>query len=663
MSSPLNIHAIGLALPRLDGPAKVTGAAPYAYEHVVEHPAYLFPVQASIARGRVVAIDTSAAAAVPGVLDVMTHENAPRLASDGDLELWVLQSDQVFYRGQFVAAVTAESPETARHAAGLVRVDYAQERHDVVLNADSDELYVPGMLTVGEPTDSDDGDLDAGLAAAEIVVDQTYTTPMEHNNPMEPHAVIAAWHGTGEDARLTIYCGSQGVSWMQAELATMFGLEPSRIRMVSPYVGGGFGSKAFVHPDTVLAALAAQRSGGRPVKLALTRQQMFAIVGYRTSTIQRVQLGADRDGRLTAIAHEVVQLTSRFKEWVEQTALSTRTMYAAPNRRTKHRVARLDLPQPTIMRAPGECPGMFATEVAMDELAVACGLDPIELRIRNEPDLDPDTGLPFSGRHVVECYREGARRFGWEGRDPTPRVRREHGWLVGTGMAASTYPAVRMAGSAASIRFGADGCYVVQIAAADIGTGTWTTLTQVAADALAVPVTSIDLRIGDTALPPGSAAGRSSGMASWGSTIVAAACAFRDAYGTDPPVDAEAQAPMPDHPEAERYAAHSFGAQFAEVRVHADTGEIRVSRMLGVFDAGRIVNPRTARSQFVGGMTMGISMALHENSRARPAVRPRRQPGLRRVPHRRERRHRRDRRRLDRRTRPASQGAGCAWHR
>ena len=289
-------------------------------------------------------------------------------------------------------------------------------------------------------------------------------------------------------------------------------------------------------------------------------------------------------------------------------------MYAAANRRTTHRLAALDVPPPTIMRAPGEAPGMFAPESAMDELAVACGLDPIELRIRNEPERDPETGLPFSSRHLVECFREGARRFGWEPRDPTPGVRLEDGWRVGTGVAASTYPAMRMPGSEATIRYAADGRYQVRIAAADIGTGAWTTLAQIAADALSVPVDAIEMRIGDTAYPPAWVAGLSSGTASWGSTIVAAARAFRDEHGPHPDEGAEAHAGMPDHPDSERYAAHSFGAQFAEVRVNADTGEIRVSRMLGVFDAGRIINPRTARSQFIGGMTMGISMALHEQS-------------------------------------------------
>ena len=615
MTELLETRAIGQPLARAEGPLKVTGTAPYAYEQPVERPAHVYAVQATIVRGRITSLDTAAATAVDGVLTVLTHENAPRLASDEDRELWILQSDEVLFRGQIIGAVIAETPEIARHAAGLVRVGYAEQPYDVDLRVDSDRLSTPAQLTAGYVTDTDAGDVDVALAAAAVTLDETYTTPTEHNNPMEPHATIAQWDADGDGGgRLTMHASSQGVSWLQASLAGTLGLDPSRLRVMSPYVGGGFGSKAFTHADAALAALAAQMTVGRPVKLALTRQQMFCLVGNRTPTIQRLRLGADSDGRLTAIAHDTFQTTSTFKEWVEQTAVSTRTMYAAPNRRTSHRVAALDLPHPTIMRAPGECQGMFASEVAMDELAVACGLDPIELRVRNEPEVDPETGRPFSGRNLVRCFREGARRFGWEGRDPTPGVRREGSWLVGTGVAAATYPAIRMPGTEATIRYGADGRYTVRTAASDIGTGTWTTLAQIAADALAVPLDAIDLRIGDTALPPASVAGRSAGMASWGSTVVAAARAFRTAYGERPAEGDETHAAMPDNPDEERYAAHSFGAQFAEVRIDVDTGEIRVPRLLGVFDAGRIINPRTARSQFIGGMTMGLSMALHEHS-------------------------------------------------
>jgi xanthine dehydrogenase YagR molybdenum-binding subunit len=326
-----------------------------------------------------------------------------------------------------------------------------------------------------------------------------------------------------------------------------------------------------------------------------------------------MRLGAGRDGRLRALGLDVVEQTSRIKEFAEQTALPARMMYAAPNRATTHRLAALDVPVPSWMRAPGECPGMFGPEVAMDELAVALGIDPIDLRVRNEPERDPDTGNPFSSRNVVTCLRTGAENFGWAERDPRPGVRRDGDWLVGTGVAASVYPARRSPGSTAVVRF-EDGRYLAEIGAADIGTGTWTVLPQIAADALGVPVERVEARIGDTAHPTATVAGGSTGTASWGSAVVAAARAFRDKYGTDPEDGAEAEAGTPENPDEERYAMYAFGAQFAEVRVNADTGEIRVPRLHGTFAAGRIVNPLTARSQLLGGMTMGLSMALHENS-------------------------------------------------
>ncbi len=610
MTGLTQARAIGAPMERLDGPAKVTGTAPYAFEQPVERPAYLHSVQAAIARGRITALDTAAAEALPGVLVVLTHANAPRLAFAEDKELWILQSDEVAFRGQFVGAVIAESSEIAREAAGLVRVEYDKQPHDVELSADRDDLYAPEVVNPAFETDTSDGDVDEAMASAAVRLDETYTTPMEHNNPMEPHTTVAIWNDDG----LTLYESTQGVYSVRGMMATLFGLAPEQVRVIAPHVGGGFGSKGSLHANVVLAGLAARAVPGRAVKFTLTRQQMFSLVGYRTPTIQRIRLGADSDGRLLAIVHDVIEQTSKFKEFAEQTAVATRGMYAAPNRRTTHRLAPLDVPVPSWMRAPGEAPGMYALEAAMDEMAIACGLDPIEFRIRNEPEVDPESGLPFSSRNLVACLREGARRFGWERRDPTPGVRRENGWLVGTGVAASVYPVYRIPGSAATIRSILGGRYRVEIAAADIGTGTWTTLTQIAADALGVPVHAIEMQIGDTALPMASVAGGSSGITSWGSAITDAARAFRDQYGLSPAEGSEAHGTTPDNPDTERFAMYAYGAQFAEVRVNADTGEIRIPRMLGVFAAGQIINPRTARSQFIGGMTMGLSMALHEHS-------------------------------------------------
>ncbi|WP_067170058.1 xanthine dehydrogenase family protein molybdopterin-binding subunit [Microtetraspora niveoalba] len=611
--------AVGAPAPRVEGLAKVTGSAAYAYDRPVADPVYACPVQATIARGRVVAIDGGAAAGVEGVLAVVTHREAARLADTADAELAVLQSDAVAFRGQFVGVVLAETPEAARQAAGLVRVEYDEEPHDTELRADRAGLYTPEQVNGGFAPDTDEGDVDAAMEAAAVTVDRIYTTPMLFNNPMEPHTSVAVWGDGGDEggggpgeARLTLYDSTQGAHVVRSTLARVFGLPPERVRVISPYVGGGFGSKGMPHAHNVLAGLAAMAVPGRPVKLALTRQQMFSLAGHRTPTIQRVRLGAGADGRLTAVAHEVVEHTSALKEFAEQTAVGARMMYAAPNRRTAHRLAALDVPVPSWMRAPGEAPGFFGLEVAMDELAQACGLDPVELRARNEPEVDPESGRPWSGRHLVRCLREGAARFGWEERAAVPGTRRAGRELVGLGVAASTYPYYRFPGSRAVVGYDGSGRYTVRIGAADIGTGAWTVLTQIAADALECPLGAVRVEIGDSELPPATVAGGSSGTASWGSAIVAACHAFRGAYGTEPPPGAEAGADMPRDPDAERFAMHSFGAQFAEVRVDADTGEIRVPRMLGVFSAGRIVNPRTARSQFIGGMTMGLSMALHE---------------------------------------------------
>ncbi|MFG1809617.1 xanthine dehydrogenase family protein molybdopterin-binding subunit [Streptomyces sp. NPDC049040] len=603
-------RAIGTPLDRLDGPAKVTGTARYAYEQPVGEPAYLHPVQATVARGRITSIDIGAAEAVPGVLAVLTHRNTPRLVDTSDAELAILQSGEVAFRGQIIAGVVATSSETARYAASLVRTVYDEEPHDTDLRADRDDLYAPESVNGGYETDTAQGDVEVALASAAVTVDRTYTTAMYHNNPMEPHTTVATWSG-GE---LTLHDSNQGVHMVRAQVAPLFGLEPEQVHVVSPFVGGGFGSKGTPHAHLVLAAMAARRVPGRPVKLALTRAQMFFLAGYRTPTIQRVRLGADHEGRLSAISVEAVSQTSRIKEFAEQTAVAARMMYAAPHRLTTHRVVRLDVPVPSWMRAPGECPGMFAAEVAMDELAAACGVDPVELRIRNEPETDPETGRPFSSRNLVACLREGARRIGWERRDPTPRARREADHLVGLGVSASVYPVFWLPGSSATVRAGANGRYTVSIGAADLGTGTWTALTQIAADALDVPVDRVELRIGDTAYPPATVAGGSAGITAWGSAVVHAARRLRERHGDAPPEGAEATGGTGDNPATERYAMYAFGAQFAEIRVHAETGEVRVPRLVGVFAAGRIINPKTARSQLIGGMTMGLSMALHEQS-------------------------------------------------
>jgi xanthine dehydrogenase YagR molybdenum-binding subunit len=603
-------RAIGASVDRRDGPQKVTGTAPYAYEHRFDKPLYLFPVQSDVARGRIARIDASAARALPGVVAVLSPENAPRLADTSDRELAVLQTGEVTFRGQYVAAVVADTLETARYAASLIGVTYDEQSHDVELRADRDDLYAPDHVNPTYPTDTVQGDFDHEFASAAVKLDETYSTPMEHNNPMEPHTTVALW----EAGELILYESTQGPYWIRETVAQVLGLNPDHVRIIAPYVGGGFGSKV-AHANTILAALAAQVMQGSPVKFALTRQQMFSGVGYRTPTIQRIRLGADQDGHLTATCHDVIAQTAKTKEFAEQAAVPTRMMYASQTRRTTHRLAALDVPVPSWMRAPGEAPGMFALESAMDEMAIKCGLDPVEFRIRNEPTIDAETGLPFSSRNLVACLREGARRFGWAGRDARPRVKQNGRWLVGTGVASSTFPVIRLPGSVARISYAGDGHYVVEIAAADIGTGTWTALAQVAAEALDTDVDDIDLFIGDSALPGASVAGGSSGITSWGSAIFEAARAFRDRHGGSPSEGDRAEAAASDNPEAATYSMHAFGACFAEAWVDADSGEVRIPRMTGVFAAGRIINPKTARSQIIGGMTMGLGMALHEESR------------------------------------------------
>ncbi|MEU8149889.1 xanthine dehydrogenase family protein molybdopterin-binding subunit [Nonomuraea sp. NPDC048901] len=587
---------------RIEGHDKVTGRATYSAEYPIEGVTYAYPVQSGIVRGRITSIDATGALVLPGVLAVLSSEDPPELAPDADPELALFQRREVAYRGQFVAAVVADTYENARAAAREVRVTYEEDPHDVRLRGDHPGLYRPDKVNPFYPADTEKGDLAAGLAAAAVTVDVTYTTPAVHNNPMEPHATLAVWSGDGD---LTVYDSTQGVSTARVMIAKTLGLPAERVRVVCRHIGGGFGSKGTIRPGTMLAVLAA-RAVGRPVKVALTRQQLFDVTGYRTPTIQRVRLGADADGRLTAVEHEVAEQSSTLVEFAEQTATPARTMYETPALRTAHRLVRLDVATPSWMRAPGECPGMYALESAMDELAIATGLDPVELRVLNDAETEPESGLPFSSRNLVACLLEGARRFGWEGRDPTPGVRRQGRWLIGTGVASSTFPAFRRPSQAtATVE---NGGYVVRVAAVDLGTGARTALTKIAATALGAPPDQVRIELGDSDLPPAPVAGGSMGTASWGSAVVAA-CeeALRDGkHGAADTTDAiKAQQDL---------ARHAFGAQFARVRVDMDTGEIRVSHLLGIFAAGRIIDEQLAMSQFVGGMTMGVGMALMEES-------------------------------------------------
>ncbi|MGA4983196.1 xanthine dehydrogenase family protein molybdopterin-binding subunit [Streptomyces cellulosae] len=612
---------VGTAHTRVEGRDKVTGAARYGGDVPFAGLAHGMLVLSTVARGRIRSVDTGPVLAMPGVLTVLHHGNAPRLNSDyigmlgipPDPTAVVFQHDRVPHAGWPVALVVAETPEQARAAADALTVTYEAEPHDVALSADRPDAYpADGHM----PGTTEKGDLEAELAASAHVVDAEYTTPEEHHAMMEPHVATAWWDG----GRLDIVDSDQGITWVADELARMFSLEPSAVRVRSEHVGGGFGSKGVRAPQVAAAMAAAEL--GRPVRVSLTRRQMFSVTGYRSPTVQRVRLGAGSDGRLRALEHTSLNQTSTVHEFVEPGAGVARTMYDATAHRTENRVVRLDVPSPTWMRAPGEAPGSFALECALDELAEKCGLDPIELRLRNEPETGPVSGLPFAGRNVAACFREGARRFGWDARDARPGVRRDGRWLIGTGTAAASFPAGTLP-STAAVTAEADGTFTVRISASDIGTGARTALTLIAADALGVPSERVRVHLGDSDFGPSGIAAGSMGTRSWGWAVAAAAEELRERLLPGVELPPEGITVRSDTTQAIAALAakerHTWGAQFAEVAVDVTTGEVRVRRMLGVFAAGRIVNPLTARNQLVGGMTWGISMALHEEAVRDPA--------------------------------------------
>lgn len=608
--------ALGVGHERVEGQEKVSGTARYSADLLVPDSdvVHCCHVGAQITRGRVVDVDTTSVLERPEVLGVMWHHNAPTLGSIDDAELHVLQSGDVKYRGHIVAAVIATSAEAARDAADALLIDYAQDAElDNVLSSDHPALYEPEEVNAGFPSDVVRGEPDSALDAAAHVVDHWYSTPAMHNNPMEPHATIARWTRGDAGEGLTVWDSTQAPSGVREDLATLFDLDPERVRVIAEHVGGGFGGKGSTRPNAVLAAMAA-RHVNRPVRVVLPRSAAYAFVGYRTPTFSRVRLGSDTSGRLAVVSHDTVQQTSKVLEFVEQTAEGTRHIYQSDHSRTTHRVAALDVPTPRWMRAPGEAPGIHALEVAIDELAHELGIDPIELRIANEPDADPATGTPFSSRNVIRALRAGAEKFDWAQRNPMPATTLVGRKLIGTGVALASYPAMTSP-STARAQAQADGTFDVSVAASDIGTGARTVLGQIAADALDVPYERVRLHLGDSDLPTAPGAGGSSGTSSWGFAIDNACRELRyrlKRVGTptetlevvaDTSDDIEARTTMP---------REAFGAQFARVAVDVDTGEVTVERMLGVFAVGHVLNPRLARSQFIGGMTFGLGMALME---------------------------------------------------
>ena len=590
---------------RRDARAKVRGEAAYAYEYPEDDVAYATLVQSPFARGTITRINASAALALPGVISVISHENAPPLSRTDSGELFLFQEPRAWYYGQVVAAVVADSFEVAQEAATLVAVEMEPEDHDVTLRPDHPGLYRPEHVSHRLP-ETRHGDVDTALLAAPVLLDRTYTTPAEHNMPMEPHAALAMW----DRGMLTIYDSTQWAHGVRASVARAFKLDPDAVRIISPNVGGGFGSKGSARPPIIVAALASQVTG-HPVKVALTRREMFHLSGYRAPTIQRIRLGAEEDGRLTAWEHVASTQTSRLEEFCEPCTTGTRTMYAAEHRFNTHRVVRLDIPSPSHCRAPGEAPGFFALECALDELAELVAVDPVDLRIRNEPSLDPDTGEEFSSRNLVACLRRGADRFGWWDRKPVRKGR----MLVGHGVASSMYPTFQ-APSSARVSITKAGSFSVSIAAVDMGTGARTALAQIAAEALGVDVDLVTVELGDSSLPWAIGGFGSMGTASWGHAVILACRELRELMGDG--VSGEPLSAFARTDEAiaslEPYSRHAYGAQFVEVAIDGYTREIRVTRHLGVFAAGRIINPKLARSQFIGGMTWGISMALHEHA-------------------------------------------------
>lgn len=641
--------AVGTPLSRVDGRLKVTGQAPYAADHHIDGVVHAVIVDSTVGRGRITGIDTRDALAQPGVLAVIGHHNAPRLAYNDNpgsnnpdgARLRVFQDDRVLFFGQPVAVVVAQTLENAQHAASLVRVSYAAEQSSTeLMSAPADE-----------PTSYARGDADAALGSAEVRLEMTYRTARNHHNPIEPHATIARWDGD----RLTLWDKTQWVrDGTQKEIAAVFGFPQDTVRVISPFVGGAFGSGLRAWPHVTIAALAA-REVGRPVKLVLTRRQLYFGTGYRPAYEYQLRLGSDRNGRLTAMVHDIRAETSTYEKFTESVMGQGQMLYSTPHVRQAYQTVPLDVNAPIWMRGPGHATSAFAIESAMDELAHEIGVDPIELRQRNEPDDDQSTGLPFSTRRLRECYTVGAREFGWNRRNPAPGATRDGDWLIGTGMATAVYDTVRLA-ARAHVRLDANGTALVQSATSDMGPGTYTSMTQVAADALGLTVSTVEFQLGDSIMPPTPPHGGSMTMASVGSAVQdgcdkvrqqAITMAVNDVrsplHGVNPddiivrrgrlelsndPTRAETYQQLlvrnnRPHlevigtyapPEEVRWSMSAYGAVFAEVAVDRNLGLVRVRRMLGVYDAGRIISPKLADSQAIGGMVGGIGTALLEHT-------------------------------------------------
>ena len=649
---------IGQPLTRRDGVLKVTGAARYAADN--HPPGMLYAVLAvsSIARGRVAFLDVAAAKAHPGVVEVMTPANKPALAQDPDeksnpfmFRLDLLQSDRVRYANQPIAVVIAETLEAATEGAALLSPRYDTDPARVGL--DANESFVPAAVGPGHPPAVHRGDIEAGLAAAAKRIEATYETAPQYHNAMEPHAVVATWDGD----TLSIDTPSQGLAMAQGRLAGLFGIAPDKIHIRSPFLGGGFGSKGMISGPQVLGVMAA-RLVGKPVKLVLRREQMFGPVGHRAPTRQTLRIGADNGGKLTALDHRTKTTSSMFDDFFEPASDASHTLYSSPAISTSHEAVRLDTGTPLFMRAPGEATGSIALESAIDEMAHACGIDPLAFRLANYAEVEPISGKPFSSKALRQCYAQGAERFGWQRRPLAPRQMRDpDGLLVGWGVGTATFPALMFEGHAKAV-LRRDGSGVMEIGAHDMGQGAWTALAQIAADSLGLDIDQVEFRSGNSDLPDAGIAGGSAhtataGMAihNAGADVIAqlADLATNDnrspLYGAgnagviargsrlfrrDDESRSESYADIlgragramiegegksaTDQAAQSNYAMHAHGAVFAEVKVDPDLGQMRVTRVVGAFAAGRIINPRLVHSQLCGGMIWGVSFALHEEA-------------------------------------------------
>lgn len=649
---------IGTPVSRLDGPLKVRGAARFAAEVPLDNMVYAALAHATIPRGRIATLETSAAEAAPGVVAVMTHRNAPRMNrpavfgaspnAAGPADLPIMQDDRIHWNGQPIAVVLAETQEQADHAKSLIVATYAPEPSTTSFAAAKAAGTQPGLF-MGQPLLNEIGDAETMLAAAPHKVDHIYRTPRHNHNAIELHAATIAWI----DDQLIIHDASQLVTAEAQTIADIFDLKTEQVRVISPYVGGGFGGKCLW--DHQILGAAAARLVQRPVRIALSREGVYRVVGGRTLTEQRVAIGAAADGHFSAVIHTGAAAMTPHNNMPEPFIMGTRSGYAADSFKLSVETVSMNMLANTFMRAPGESVGTFALESAIDELAAELSMDPIELRLRNEPGKDPTSGLPFSSRHIVEAWRSGAERFGWDRRSAVPGAQREGEWLVGMGCATATYPYYRMPGAAARITLTRDGHAIVEVAAHEMGMGTATTTTMVAAERLGLSLDKVEVRYGDSIIPGAILAGGSQQTAAIGGAVIAAHRALvvdllklagndsplaglsaddvgaeegglvkldepgrRESYasileraGRDSVVVAEAASrPL----ELMHWSMHSHGAMFCEVRVNAITGEPRVSRFLGSFDTGRILNPKTARSQFRGGIIMGLGMALMEET-------------------------------------------------